>query len=91
MNDNDVKKTIQWLTEKWGDRPCPMCGAISWQVESHAYQMMEFSDGNLVVGGPVMPLIPVICRHCGNTILVNAILCGVVKNEKKEQKNDGTK
>ncbi len=84
MSDNNAEKTIQWLVQKWGDRPCPMCGEMSWQVDTRIYQLMEFAKGNFVVGGPVIPLIPVTCKNCGNTVLLNALVCGAVKNDDKE-------
>ena len=43
----------------------------------------------MVVGGPLIPLVPVTCNNCGYTIVVNAILAGALPGplplpEKKE-------
>ena len=39
---------------------------------------MEFNQGNLVLGGQLVPVVPVVCNNCGNTVLVNAILAGLI-------------
>lgn len=55
-----------------------MCDAQNWAVQDHVFQLSVFSDGALMVGGPLIPVIPVACANCGNTILVNAIIAGAV-------------
>jgi hypothetical protein len=81
-NDNpsfDSSKVIAYLQGKWGtNRLCPMCSRGPWQVENRIFQLMEFHQGSIIVGGPVIPLIPVTCANCGNTVLVNAIKAGAV-------------
>jgi len=75
------QKVIDFLSEKWGGKGCPMCGKGPWNVPDNTFQLMEFHSGNLVMGGPLIPVIPVSCGNCGNTVLVNAIIAGVVKPE----------
>ncbi|MBA0014167.1 MAG: hypothetical protein H0Z53_00880 [Nitrosospira sp.] len=81
----DTKKVIDFLSEKWGNRDCQMCGKGPWEVQDKAFQLMEFHQGNLVVGGPLIPVIPVTCTNCGNTVLVNAIISGAIKPETEAQ------
>jgi len=80
MAKYDNKIVISHLQDKWGSRPCPMCGKGPWNVHDSTYQLTEYNEGGLVIGGPVIPVVPVICGNCGYTILVNAILAGVVKH-----------
>jgi hypothetical protein len=75
----DSKKFINHLQEKWKARPCPMCGSGPWNIQDSTYQLMEFTEGVLRIGGPVIPVVPVICANCGHTVLVNAIISGVVQ------------
>jgi hypothetical protein len=83
----DTKKLIDYLSAKWQNRACPMCGARQWSVQEKSYELREFHGGSLVVGGSaIIPVIPVICGNCGNTILVNSILAGIDK--RKEGKNE---
>jgi hypothetical protein len=77
----DGSKVIEHLRAKWAGRPCPMCGVNSWSVQDSTYQLLEFNQGTLVVGGPVIPIVPVVCNNCGNTILVNAIIAGLLPTQ----------
>lgn len=58
-----------------------MCGVGDWNVQDSTYQLLEYNQGAMVIGGPVIPVIPVVCTNCGNTILINAIIAGVLKPE----------
>jgi hypothetical protein len=62
-----------------------MCGTSQWSVQDKVYQLSEFHGGNLVVGGPLVPVIPVSCTNCGNTVLVNAIIAGAIKPDAPQQ------
>jgi len=77
----DGQIAIAHLQEKWEGKPCPMCGVGNWNVNNSTFQLTEFNQGNMIIGGPVVPVIPVVCNNCGNTILVNAITAGVIKPE----------
>jgi hypothetical protein len=83
MEKTDTKKVIEFLTEKWGDKDCPMCNKGPWQVQDKLFQLSEYHQGSLVVGGPLIPVIPVTCTNCGHTILVNAIISGAIPPETK--------
>jgi len=75
----DADKVIAFLSEKWKGRSCPACGQGPWSVQNTIYQLTEFNKDKVVIGGgPVFPVIPVVCTHCGNTALVNAIAAGFV-------------
>jgi hypothetical protein len=74
----DGKKMVEHLRTKWGGRSCPMCSAGNWNVQDSTYQLIEFNQAGFVIGGPVIPVIPIVCSNCGNTILVNAITAGIV-------------
>jgi hypothetical protein len=56
-----------------------MCGGGPWNVQDSTFQLTEFNEGNMVIGGPVIPVIPIICTNCGYVALVNAISAGVQK------------
>lgn len=74
--DNTI--ALLHLQQKWGQRACPMCGKGPWNVQNRTFQLIEYDGGNLIVGGPVIPVVPVTCGNCGYTALVNAIISGVV-------------
>ncbi len=74
----DTEKFIAFIGEKWGGRPCPMCSKGPWSVQGSVFQLSEFHQGSIVVGGPLIPVVPVTCGNCGYTVIVNAILSGAV-------------
>ena len=84
MASIDDKKIIAHLNAKWVGRACPLCGVANWNVQNSTFQLMEFHAGSVVIGGPVIPVVPVTCTNCGNTVLVNALIAGVVQPEAKE-------
>lgn len=74
----DTKALIAHLSAKWQGRPCQMCGIGKWGVQEKAYELREFNSGNFIIGGPILPVVPVVCSNCGNTVLVSAIVAGVL-------------
>jgi hypothetical protein len=80
MEELDARNLIAHLNRKWGEnRACPMCGGNDWNVQPSMFQLLQFAQGSLVVGGPVIPVVPIICTTCGNTILINAIIADILK------------
>jgi hypothetical protein len=77
----DTQHILSFLGDKWRGRPCQMCGVGKWNVQESTFQLTEFNQGSMVIGGPVIPVVPVTCDNCGNTVLVNAILTGIVPRE----------
>ena len=82
----DVDKFIAYLDQKWGTRPCTMCGQSSWGVNDSVFQLIEFHKGAFIIGGSALPVIPVICKNCGNTVFVNAVVAGIVEPSVPEKK-----
>ncbi len=81
MADIETQKMISFLSQKWGEKKCNMCGGGTWEVQDKVFQLTEFHQGNLVVGGPLVPVVPVTCTNCGNTTLVNALISGAITPE----------
>lgn len=80
MNKEDAAKVLAHLSDKWQGRPCPMCQSGEWSVQSKIFELREYRGGSFVVGGvPILPVVPITCGNCGNTLLINAIKLGVLK------------
>lgn len=82
MKETIGKEIIDFLDKKWNGARCPLCGEGDWSVADKIFEIRDFNDRNLVLGGPknaVMPVIPVTCANCGNTILINALTTGLLK------------
>jgi DNA-directed RNA polymerase subunit RPC12/RpoP len=76
-NDNTIR-IIKHLEDKWGENVCPMCGHRDWNVPEEIYELREFQSGGLTIGGgPIVPVLPITCAYCGNTVLVNGIVAGL--------------
>ena len=86
MSKADSEKIIKHLQEKWSGRPCPMCGNAGWSVQDSVFELREFHGGTMVIGGSALiPVVPVACNNCGNTVLINAIVAGVVNRGGEEK------
>lgn len=84
----ESQKVIQHLQAKWGSKACPMCSSGPWNVQDTSFQLTEFNEGNMVIGGPVIPLVTVMCGNCGYVVLVNAIVAGVLKAQPESKKKE---
>jgi hypothetical protein len=75
----DSEKLLKHLNEKWHGQTCPMCKTGNWNVSDAIFELREFNEGSLVIGGgPLIPVVPITCNNCGNTVLVNAIVSKLV-------------
>ena len=80
----DSNQMIQFLNEKWTGTPCPYCRGTEWNVEGKVFELREFNKGDMYIGGPnssIVPVVPVTCNNCGNTVMVNALIAGVVEGK----------
>ena len=85
MSKLDSEKLIGHLKQKWGGQKCPMCHQGKWSVQDNVYELRGFHGGSMVFGGSALiPIVPVTCDNCGNTILVNGIMAGVVDRKANE-------
>ena len=78
MSKTDSNKVIEHLKKTWGDRNCPMCNHSDWQVADTIHELREYSVPGMMGTGHIVVVVPVICTTCGNTVLVNAAVAGVM-------------
>lgn len=72
--DDPKNKALHWLNKKWqGDKECPVCRHNQWTI-GDAVELRPYQGGSVVIGGAVVPLIPVVCTNCGNTLLISAVV-----------------
>jgi hypothetical protein len=77
LNPQESEAAIAWLQERWTIKICPFHGPTNWSI-GDMIMTLPFSGGGVNIGGPTYPLIPVICSQCGYTVLINAIVAGIV-------------
>lgn len=73
MSKLNKEKFMSSIQKSWQNGHCNMCGGTNWGVGEEIFELREFQDGNLVVGGPtkLYPVVPVVCSKCGHVIFVN--------------------
>ena len=78
------KNAVQaWLQQKWtGEASCPVSGDNNWIIADDFVQPMKYSAGGLTIGGRGYPLVMVVCRTCGYTLFINAIIMGLLGDER---------
>ncbi len=81
MSDVNQDELIKILNEKWKSRPCLMCGDANWIVSNKVFELREFNEGNLIIGGggPITPVVTITCGNCGNIVMVNPMAIGLLK------------
>lgn len=83
----DREKFATLLNERWdGQKECPICKKNEWLLSDYLAEVRTFTKGSILLGAPVYPVVVVTCRVCGNTLLFNAIVLGLVKPPPPEQK-----
>jgi hypothetical protein len=84
LSGEQVQAALSWLKQKClKDPTCELCGHTHWDLQPHLMAPMIFS-GNYVMGVTAYPHFSLICTHCGNTKLINAVMSGVVKKSGAE-------
>ncbi|MFA5056061.1 MAG: hypothetical protein WC562_07825 [Dehalococcoidia bacterium] len=78
MQKVNTTEFVRYLKEHWKGRTCQMCGGGDWRIQAAVFQLVPYGDDRLVVGSPNIPVVPVICTQCGNTILISAKVAGLV-------------
>jgi hypothetical protein len=80
LSEEDYKKITQHIAEKWqAPVACPVCRKNNWSVSQEVLELREFHGGSMVVGGnsAIVPITPVTCSSCGNTVLFNPLVAGI--------------
>jgi hypothetical protein len=72
----DKEKVSEWIESHWtAPRNCTVCQSDDWIVLEKVWELREFQ------GGPVLPVIALMCNVCGHTIFFNAIAVRAVSRE----------
>ncbi|MDF9826222.1 hypothetical protein M2447_000298 [Ereboglobus sp. PH5-10] len=83
MTQEETNKVVEHLKIHWAGKACPYCQNAHWVVPESIFQLIEFHKDGVSLGGPVVPVIPITCKKCGNTALVNALTVGVVQSARE--------
>jgi hypothetical protein len=86
LNEQQQADLKSHISENWkSPAECQVCKKNSWNISNFVYELREFSNGNLVIGGSsgIFPVCPVTCNSCGNTIFINPLIAGIIINDSK--------
>jgi hypothetical protein len=68
------ERALAWLKEKWGDdHPCPHCRTNVWNVGAKLVELNPWGSTS------VLPMLQVTCANCGNVVLIDAVLAGLIE------------
>ena len=81
-----VLETIQEHIDnsKLPDVVCQICGHTEWNIMTGVYSVGALEQKGAVSPLNQIPVIPVICSTCGNTLLMSAKTLGIRFNDKME-------
>jgi predicted nucleic-acid-binding Zn-ribbon protein len=66
MKEDEKQKIIQALEERGAKLPCPRCGNQQFTlVDGYFNQTIQTELKGMVIGGPSVPSIVVVCTRCG--------------------------
>jgi hypothetical protein len=57
INEEKLKVLSKKLKKHWGKTRCPMCQIGKWIIQDSCFELREFHDGKLSMGGSVIPVI----------------------------------
>lgn len=86
LNAAQHSQLVAHLAGKWkAPVSCSVCKSNDWDVPIEVYELREFHGGNMVIGGgsSLIPVSPVTCKVCGNTVLINPLIAGVDLKEQQ--------
>lgn len=86
LSESAKQKIVQKLTEKGVKTNCPMCGKTHFIIADGYFNnpMQSGFQGGLVLGGPSIPTIAIVCSNCGFTSQHALGVLGLLnQNEKK--------
>ena len=81
LTEEQRAKLIKKLEEVWPPpRTCSSCSKQNWSITDRIMELREFNQGSMVLGGDqtLIPTVVASCNSCGNTVVFNAILLGLI-------------
>lgn len=76
------EKAVNWINSKWPVKTCEVCLQRQWELHDFMVSTPRF-EGGIIIGGQIAPHIMIMCKNCGNTKFFNAVLMGLIKENKE--------
>ena len=81
LSEKDYAKVAGFLAINDGNKGCSFCGTSNFSLHNTIYQLSEFRQGAIAVGGPLIPIVVLQCDKCGKVDFYNALHLGVVETQ----------
>lgn len=66
LNSEQLNLIAAALNSRGAGRPCHRCGSQNWNLENGlVMQSVQAATPGMVIGGPTIPMVIVVCTHCG--------------------------
>lgn len=66
MKPEEKEKIINALEDRFAKLPCPRCGNQQFSLaDGYFSQPLQENLGGIVLGGPAIPSVVVVCNKCG--------------------------
>ncbi len=85
LDKEQTKHLVDFLLRISQGAKCPLCGKNEWSIADGVWELREYSGGNLRVGGPIFPIVLLVCSSCGNTMQISAVKAGVVQAQAQKE------
>ena len=84
LTQADKQKAINWFNTKTKNHNCPSCGENSWTVGDDLLNLMPYTGGNMIIGGPSYPTAFLVCNSCAYIRQYMAIPMGILNQVTEE-------
>ncbi|KKU85289.1 MAG: hypothetical protein A2667_01990 [Candidatus Wildermuthbacteria bacterium RIFCSPHIGHO2_01_FULL_47_27] len=93
LSEETKKKIIENLNKKLKEKErnlvCPVCGHNNFILaDGFTNDLLQDHFGGLVIGGPAIPEVVVVCGHCGHILKFSAGVLGLLPEKKEEAAGD---
>jgi hypothetical protein len=86
FNKDQVQK---WINDYWREsKNCQICGSNDWLLLDNVWELRDFRGGDVASGGPVLPVVALMCNVCGHTLFFNAIAVRAVERPASREGKD---
>jgi hypothetical protein len=90
LDDQLKQKLDASLGRTLPEHGCPFCRSSELRIADRIFYMADYDAKGMVLGGPTIPVVAVICLTCGHTMLFNAVVLGLVPSGDADKKEAPT-
>lgn len=78
LSQDQLQTLLNHINARWRNKACAICGVNNWTFNGPVSLSINPALNQMMIGGPQVPVAVATCRHCGNTVLINLVVAGLV-------------